>query len=345
MTDRKQNVSNADKPDSEFDRELAMVTLSYRAADAGSDGPPAAMDDAIRAAARRAVKSGPRTAGKSWVARWSAPLSAAALVVLTTSVVFVSLNEQPDLAPPLPQEALVRTETSITVPTSPRTAPESSATGVLQAPAAPPVTVAKEKKTRAEDRNAAPRDQLAQGIKPMPAQNRSDAGLVAPDAVIAEESKRVVIANSPIPPAPVAATPPAKEVPVFVADPLAMGAIAASKYKSALDTKLEKRETAQDSHSAASLASAGASARADAPAYTQKVQPAAPLAAPVVASRVAAALLPMMADKAIEPAEAWIKRILELKKHGKAGEFEEELAKFRRQYPNFKLPDELKTDK
>ena len=53
----------------------------------------------------------------------------------------------------------------------------------------------------------------------------------------------------------------------------------------------------------------------------------------------------MLADKAIEPAEVWVKRILKLKKHGEAREFEDELAKFRKHYPNFKLPDELKTDK
>ena len=52
-----------------------------------------------------------------------------------------------------------------------------------------------------------------------------------------------------------------------------------------------------------------------------------------------------LADKTIEPADVWLKRIVELKKHSKAGEFEEELAKFRKQYPNFKLPDELKTEK
>ena len=112
MTDRKQNASNADKPDSEFDRELAMVSRAYRDEGVGSDGPPAAMDDAIRAAARRAVKSGPRSAAKSWTSRWSVPLSAAALVVLTTSVGFLALDEQPELAPALPREMLARSEPS-----------------------------------------------------------------------------------------------------------------------------------------------------------------------------------------------------------------------------------------
>ena len=49
MTDRKQNTDNAGEHDSEFDRELAMVSRAYRAGDADKDGPPTAMDDAIRA--------------------------------------------------------------------------------------------------------------------------------------------------------------------------------------------------------------------------------------------------------------------------------------------------------
>ena len=125
MSDRKQNSGNEGEHGSEFDRELAMVARACRDADAGADGPPAAMDDAIRAAARRAVKSSPHAAGKSWLSRWSAPLSAAALVVLTTSVGFLALDEKPELAPPLPGEIFLRDELSVTALTALRSAPES----------------------------------------------------------------------------------------------------------------------------------------------------------------------------------------------------------------------------
>lgn len=66
-------------PDMEQDPQLAAI---YRAvADAG---PPAHLDDAIRAAARREVAAGPRRHG---LRRWSVPLSLAAVIVLSVTVV------------------------------------------------------------------------------------------------------------------------------------------------------------------------------------------------------------------------------------------------------------------
>ncbi|MEP7156357.1 MAG: hypothetical protein ABI905_11330 [Betaproteobacteria bacterium] len=76
------------------------VSRAYR--DARGDGdmlPPPAMDDAIRAAARRAVKSGPQPAGKNWLRTWTPQLAAAAVVMLSVSVIFVSVQERPELAP------------------------------------------------------------------------------------------------------------------------------------------------------------------------------------------------------------------------------------------------------
>lgn len=364
MTDRKQNAGNADKPDSEFDRELAMVSRAYRGVDDGTDGPPAAMDDAIRAAARRAVKSGPRATDKSWVSRWSVPLSAAALVVLTTSVGFLALEERPELAPPLPREKLAVREPSPRAAAAAQSARGTPSLEIAQAPTAPPPALVLEKKVFAEERNVVPRDQVAQVQKPMPERNRNEATVVAQNRVLAEESRRKTAANGP---AVATATPVAKEATGFVADPLAAGAVAANKDTAAPSATLAKRESVQDGRSLGLQASAGATARADAAPPAQVVKTQAKAAAPAlatIASRTATAppvyappapaaqsaySAPVppakVADKPNEPAEVWIKRILELKKHSKAGEFEEELAKFRKQYPNFKLPDELKTDK
>ena len=108
--------------------------------------------------------------------------------------------------------------------------------GVLPTPAAPPVAAAKEKKALAEDRNVAPRDQFAQFPKPMPEPNRSEATVVAPSIVIAEESKRVAVVNSSV-----AAAPVAKEAAGFVADPLAAGVITANKDNATANTALAKR--------------------------------------------------------------------------------------------------------
>lgn len=75
------------------------VTHTYQRTQTPDDGPPAALDDAIRAAARRAVHSRPQPAGQGWITRWRTPLSAAAVMVLAVSVVFVAIDEKPDVAP------------------------------------------------------------------------------------------------------------------------------------------------------------------------------------------------------------------------------------------------------
>ncbi len=63
--------------------------------------PPAALDDAIRAAARRAVAAKPvsiqKTSPSKWNKQWATPLAAAATVLLTASILFVALDENPDV--------------------------------------------------------------------------------------------------------------------------------------------------------------------------------------------------------------------------------------------------------
>ncbi len=84
-------------PDMEHDPQLAAL---YRA---GADAtPPAHLDDAIRAAARREVAAGPRRAGAR---RWAVPVSLAAVVVLSVSVVTMMREQGADrlesvIAPP-----------------------------------------------------------------------------------------------------------------------------------------------------------------------------------------------------------------------------------------------------
>ena len=59
---------------------------------------------------------------------------------------------------------------------------------------------------------------------------------------------------------------------------------------------------------------------------------------PIVATAPAA----LTAAKETESAEAWIKRILELKRQLKSREVDEELVSFRKRYPDYALPPELK---
>ena len=87
----------SERPDNDGTRD-AQLTAAYRAA--AQDMPPPALDAAILAAARREVGAGPRPAGFSFRA-WRGPLSVAAVVVLSVSLVMLMREEAPELiAPP-----------------------------------------------------------------------------------------------------------------------------------------------------------------------------------------------------------------------------------------------------
>ena len=75
-------------PDMEQDPQLAAI---YRAA--ADAAPPAHLDDAIRAAARREMAAGPRRHG---FRRWSVPISLAAVIVLSVTVVTMMREQGAD---------------------------------------------------------------------------------------------------------------------------------------------------------------------------------------------------------------------------------------------------------
>ena len=348
MNDKTRNNGS---DDGGFEHDLAMTSRAYK--NAGADSPPPAMDDAIRAAARRAVKSQPHAIGKSWISRWSAPISAAALVVLAVSVGFVAIEEQPELAP-APLKTAIKPKTP-----PPATAPvvaEPDAAAATGARSSPPTASVTEKKTRLDRQSTSPRDQIAESTKPELERRRFEAGSAANGAMLAKERSDAVAFNSPaaIAAAPAAASPTpaksvAKDTQSFVSDPPPANVATAQEGVGRNSVDTAKREVAQDKLVMPKLASAGGALRNDGndaplPAARKLQAAAAPAAAPPVTGAVSRPQQGM-ADKLSEAPDAWMKRILELKQQGKTREFEEELAKFRKHYPDFALPDELKAQK
>lgn len=351
MSDRKQSSSG----DSELDRDLALTSRAYKSAE--GDLPPHAMDAAIRAAARRAVKSQPRAMGKSWIARYSAPLSAAALVMLTVSIGFIALDDRPELAPAMVSEGVrpsAAAPASIVAPP-----PEIAVPEVMQSPRSLTAAPAEQKKAERERSAYVTRDRPAGSAKTDSVQRLNEAAVVAPVAALAKDTN---IASAPGRPAGAAAPAiaplaVAKEAPAFVADPAA-GAVT-RREKLAENVALSKREMPQERQAVESITGAGLAARNDVPRPAQKTVaqvPATATTATAVGSRSAVAPLAYapaappapiasMADKAAEPPEHWLKRILELKRAGKMREFEEELVKFRKRYPEYLLPEELRAQK
>ena len=80
-------------PLEEFLDRRSPLSSTYR--DASADRPPAVLDEAILAASRRAVRSGPRRIG--WARKWGTPLAAAAVLVLAVAVV-LNLEDDPQIA-------------------------------------------------------------------------------------------------------------------------------------------------------------------------------------------------------------------------------------------------------
>lgn len=108
--------TGVDRDETVHDARLAGV---YRAA--AGEKPTAQLDDAIRAAARREAGSGPRPLSR--LSAWRMPLSLAAVVVLSVTVVLMMREEGID---PLPQPdwpATARKEVPTAV--APAAAPES----------------------------------------------------------------------------------------------------------------------------------------------------------------------------------------------------------------------------
>ncbi len=141
------------------DKDRDAVSRAYRDArdsDVGGMAPPAALDDAILAAAHRAVHSGPKLAGSSWIRRWTPQLAVAAVVVLSVSVVFVSIEERPDLAP-----ASIQSIAPVQKATRPEAVISTAEKTITGAVPAPETSVEADKVARKLPSEAAARDASA----------------------------------------------------------------------------------------------------------------------------------------------------------------------------------------
>jgi hypothetical protein len=373
-----------------------QVKESYRAA--LQEEPRAIIDDAIRAAARRAVSSAPTSIGKTWFNRWTTPLAAAATVMLTSSVIFMAVRDRPEVAPPIAEMVAVSdkakavpSETAQNVGTS-APALESDVTDKRADAAAPaPANITqtlqlnqtKEKKSYTAEPTSAPAMARVQDSS-----NRVMQSPSAPSEVAASQQR--------IPPAPAKQTAPlaemAKATPIAVpATPLIAAPKVMKEMKAEVASNLNAQDASRkkqsDSEATAALTAQATGkvvsppppaavnvagvAVAPAPPQTRMLakpqlpEPVMPRvdaspAAPVVAAAPAPApspaadnmekslasptrLITTAAEKSekIESAEAWIKRMTELKRQEKNKELADEIVRFRKRYPSVELPKEL----
>jgi hypothetical protein len=368
-----------------------QVKESYRAA--LQEEPRAIIDDAIRAAARRAVSSAPTSIGKRWTARWTTPLAAAATVMLTSSVIFMAVRDRPEVAPPIADMVVAREAGKVTateaaknvVPATPAFDSDTTDKRVyVPAPAfvsndqTRQLNQAKEKKSSAAESTADPAMARMQDSS-----NRVMLSPLAPSEVTVSQQKIPLAPTKQI-------APPAELARATSAAPPAAPSITAPKVlketkaevASNLNAQDATRKKQTDSEATAALTAeatgklappppaaanvAGVSAAPPPPqtrmlakpaTVPEPVTPRADMSPPVAAAPAPAPAADNMeksptvsqrttsftsekSDKA-ESAEAWIKRMTELKRQEKSKELTEEITRFRKRYPGVELPKEL----
>lgn len=320
--------------DTEHDVKLAAL---YRAA--GDEQPPPVLDDAIRAAAHRAVASRPRLAGSPFIRSWRVPLSVAAVVVLSVSVVTLMREESPEMA-----------DTPGVDTSAPRSTAQSGRSTEDYA-----ATVAGE---------LAPAERKSQGLglkPPQPSSSsaigiRREADSVSSVAKLRKEATAAERLDADVSPV----LPGKKVIPEAFPGTTGMRdnqpAASAEQPRQAVkeDARRDSAASGPQRSSAVPPAPLEAKAQAGSEAGSSlrepermraPVSPAAKPATPSIAKP-----LPQSAPQiagAVQayaglPPEKWLAYIEELRRQGRLEEAKVSLAEFRKSYPNYPLPAGLK---
>jgi hypothetical protein len=321
----------------EFDPALARA---WR--EASGEQPRETLDDAIRAAARRAVHAGPRRPAASLVQRWRLPLSIAALVVVSASISLMISQRDAHLPSADAERVTVGKTKQAAAPTEPAAAEESTRDEArLGAQEAPPPATPMPLQSRAAASGKA--EVRADGAKlertaPMGSQpairgERSPPSVAAPDLPTAEQPSAGVarpVAPSDVQASQAGAAPaplqPAPETAKLVAPSTrAVEPEPGSSRVPARDASAEAERRAPSTELKHEASPPAASARAKA-----QMSPAAPEQHAADGNQ---------AD-ALPPLE-WIERIRELRRGGHRAEAEASLKAFRERYPDYVLPADL----
>ena len=338
------------------------VRSAYR--EALREEPPASLDAAIRAAARRAVAAKPQAFGKTGHQHWRTPLAAAATVLLTASVIFVAMDEHPEtIISPLDKTPAITLPMPMPVPEPlpAQSAPETrtdnawAAHQSMMMPGHLPQIARPQNDQKNERKTAIARSEKIES------ENRYE----APKASIADAKRRAssppAMRAMPLTPMGLPSTPAASTTPAAAsttspslklaenADRAAQpdsvgGAISSAKSGAAIPSGEVLPGGVSRASALPTVARARASVNADAIVNSKAdVKLNANAAKTLPLSTVAGATSSGSLEKneIIEPADAWIMRMSRLQTSGKNKELIEELVRFRKHYPIVTLPPAL----
>lgn len=301
---------NPARPDSDHDR-LHDEELSRLYRESARDEPPAALDRLILDAARsEAAKAGRPAPGSRWRG-WLAPVSLFATIVLTVALTLLVQEE--------------------------REREEAKALSGQQAPAAPAVAP-----------SAAP-------VAPAEKKGRADASRAAEPALAPERMERTERTERlPRPGSRSSAGRGEQERRRDDATVAPLGKTLPEAFPGAAKEEAAAPAPSRSQESVVSPPAAPAtdsppppSAPAPPPMPSEGKQKAAPAAGAATGaaselSRMRASRAEPQADKTVRPVVDWLEEIRALKKQGREREAQEALAQFRRAYPDYALPADLR---
>jgi len=292
MALNERNAGNASR-DAERDPRLDRL---YR--DAAREAPPARLDAAILAAARREAHARPRSLSTT-LRRWHVPVSIAAVVIVSVSLVILVREEGGEQIVPAP------------VPAVAPTAEQPAAPALQPAPA----TVAGE---AAQPQAAAP--------APPRRESREDASVPAALGKLADSAR-------PEPGPPEVSSAGAMVTPESGARPLQLSLAAPRVAEERAASPSAEAGTAGRMAGASAVATEPLVARSAADAPQVKSMARAVAAKPPEQDR-----LPVWHAFEKEPPQKWLAQIEELRRQGRAAEAEEMLSEFKRRFPGHPLP-------
>ncbi len=301
MSERPRHGDAADVPG---DPQLGRL---YR--ESAREEPPAHLDAAILAAAHRKVDARPRSIGSSWARSWRLPVSIAAVVVLSVSVVTLMLEETDDELVPLRRK--------------PDTVSQGVAPEKMSSPATP--------------------------VEPAPPAAAPAAGsrIEAPSQAEGQRPDTTGPGERPPSVGSLPSTPAAEPVPAPAAAPDALAGVPPPSSERRIappQTPSAKDRLPQPAPSALRTPAAGPGEDRRQPALPARSGRAAAESAGTAAPRPTVALEKSALVTRFEdqPPDKWLEQITELRREGRSAEADELLAEFKKRFPDHPLPPALR---
>ncbi|HET7766933.1 MAG TPA: hypothetical protein VFK92_17740 [Burkholderiales bacterium] len=273
--------------------------------------PSRQIDQAILAASRRAWRE-----QHSYLKRWAPAFAIAATVLLTSSLVLKVYLAQPDVASPSPDAPLQQRAGQ--APAEANAATAAAAPAANEKPAPQPVTVPRGFSENMDPGEAARLDRMKRDMSTKQNFPPSESPVPAPRSALADKAAVAPKKEAKPSAASTGAAQPSAPVSFFGATAPAPRAAVAKPAQLPAPAAAARTEPAQPQ-----------------PAEAQPAQTPPPVAQ-------AAAVSGGVAKAAERAPQAWIDDIRKLMTEGKSEEAGAEIAKFKKRYPDYVLPDDLR---